>query len=318
MRANLTIGILALASSFFMVDSLAAQGRLKPFTSGDGRIHSAPTLQVIEMDLHPGQVQTINLWPRYHTVLEFPFPVARVDGGDSDVFAPDIVGNKLTLKAIDVDVVETSMTIILGDAKQTLIPFLIRADSTQPMAYVVRFTDPVEKHLNLAEAEIAKTLNATVGTQVTKLSEENIRQRLLHSGGSITIQKSASVGVHGGKITLTAEQAEQMPGPDGRPRLYLRYRISNGGFKAVDDAQVVARVSTKRRHWLFFTKTTHREVTEVEEIRTAGVVPVQGAVRGLMIIDGLELKANQALHLEMISDGGKRHIRVDRVLVGEQ
>lgn len=138
----------------------ACAERLCRVDEGDGRIHGAPTMPVTLAEMHPGQVQTLNLHPRYHAVLEFPYPVLRVDAGDPKVFAATIVGSKMTLKATRARKVETTMSIILADADMTVLPFIIRADSTQPFMYVVRYTDPVAKHLNAAEASIAARLQA--------------------------------------------------------------------------------------------------------------------------------------------------------------
>src|SRR5690606_15147993 len=156
---------------------LHGQERLRPITEGDGRIHGAPTLQVSEMDLHPGQVQTINLHPGFHTILEFPYPIARVDAGDPDIFLAAIVGNKLSLKATKLVRSETSMSIILADADLTVVPFVVRTDETQPMLYVVRYTDPVSKHLNEAESRIADRLARENEQRIAELAEMRLRQQ---------------------------------------------------------------------------------------------------------------------------------------------
>jgi hypothetical protein len=306
---------LALVTAMILVPTGVSAQR-PPVSQGDGRVHGAPVLQVTEMDLKPGQVTTINLHPRFHTVLEFPAVVARVDGGDPDVFQVDLIGHKITLKALDVDIVETSMTVILGDARQTLIPFLVRADSTQPMAFVVRFTDGIARHLNEEEARIAARLNSNVDSRVTGLAEEHVRQRLLFKSGTINIGKHVDIGPRAERIRLIIEDAEQMPGPSGEPRLYLRYRILNGTRVPMADAHLVTRVETKKRRLLLFSRTEATDMGRVEDVRTDMVIPAGGAVRGMLILDGVHLRSNQAISIELVAFSGRRAGKVERVLVG--
>src|SRR5690606_5991103 len=161
------------------------------------------------------------------------------------------VGNKVMLKSIEVDARETSMTIILGDARQTLVPFLVRTDSTGPMAYVIKFDDPAVAHLNRAEAEIASRLTSNVNARVASLAEESLQQRLLFKSGSIRIDKQESVGPRGERIGLIIEDAEQMPGDGGEPRLYIRYRILNETPIPLGEAHLGAPTDTHQRKVLF-------------------------------------------------------------------
>lgn len=308
--------IVAIAISLLAARPAFAQGRLQPFSAGDGRIHSAPTLEVVEMDLHPGQVTTINLHPRYHTVLEFPYVVARVDGGDQDVFMVDPIGNKLTLKAIDIDVAETSMTVILGDPQQTLIPFLVRVDTTQPMAYVVKFTDPITKHLNEAERQISERLSSNIDARVATLAEAHVRQRLLFRAGTVNINKSKFVGPSGERVGFVVEDAELMPGPSGEPQVYIRYRIVNLTPIPLDDANIVAKIGTKRRRKFFFSQVDYLELSIAEDVRTTSTIPAGAAARGLLILEGLTLQPNQELTLELHAFRNRRTVKIDRVLVG--
>lgn len=317
----MSLRIFTLAAVLFAIvpSTLAAQsGRLRPVSDGDGRIHGAPTMPVSEMDLHPGQVQTLNLHPRYHAVIEFPFPVAQVDAGDPDVFSASIVGNKLTLSANRVRKAETSMSVMLGDANLTVVPFLVRADSTQPFVYIVRYTDPVAKHLNAAESQIADRLQADVDERVAELSEQRLQQRLLLAGDLVRIGKRTSVGSAGERLTLVVESAQQIPSADGNPRLYVRYRILNQTIAPLEDLVITPRIVTTRRRWLFFTRTEVLDVYDVQDVRTSAAIPPGTAASGLLIFDSFDLQSSrESLTLEATAFNGQRVVVVDRVLVGE-
>ncbi|HEX7070899.1 MAG TPA: hypothetical protein VF190_08840, partial [Rhodothermales bacterium] len=260
--------IVALAATFSPAPA-SAQGRLKSVEEGDGRIHGAPTIQVTEMDLHPGQVQTLNLNPRMHAVLEFPYPVARIDAGDPEVFSASIIGNKITLKATKLSRAETSMSVILGDADLTVVPFLVRADSTQPFSYVIRYTDPLSKHLNAAEAAIAERLKAENDTRVADLAEVRLQQRLLLASDVVHIGKRRVIGEPGERFGIEIQNAQQMSGPDGRPRLYIRYKVLNQTVVPLSDLYFVVRIDTHKHRFLFFDKTVSRELYDVQDVRLA-------------------------------------------------
>lgn len=290
-------------------------GVVRPFSEGDGRIHGSPVLQVACMDLQPGQVTTINLHPRFHTTLQFHSPVARIDAGDSDVFRAEIVGNKIMLKAIEIDIKETSMTVILGDARQTLVPFLIRADSTSPLAYVIKFDDPAVRHIADSERQIASRLSSNVDARVASLAEESVQQRLLFKSGTIEIDKRTVVGPRGERVGLIIEDAEQMPGEAGEPRLYIRYRIMNETPLPLTDAHLVSRIDSEERRYLFFGRTNSMELGH-EDVRTDLTIPAGASVRGLLILDGVHLLDSQSLSIELVAFQGRRRALVERVLVG--
>lgn len=311
--------LLASALLVSAVPHLFAQdaSKLKPVSEGDGRIHGAMTMAVSEADLHPGQVQTINLQPRFHTVLEFPYPVARIDVGDDAVITAAIVGNKVTLKAVKLSRTETSMTLILGDANLTVVPFLVRADSTQPAPFVIRYTDPVTQHMNAAEAAIAARLQADQHRQVGELAELRLQQRLLTSGDAVRIDRKGSVSHNGESIELTIESAQEIPTEDGTPKLYLRYRLTNRTLAPVNDLRFALTVLRRDRHFLFFTKTTSREVYDVQDVRTNTVIPAGGAIAGLLVLDQVPVQeARESLQVEASVFGGARKVSVTDVLFG--
>lgn len=317
MRRIFSFGTLAVALGLLMPGGAVAQERVRDFTDGDGRIHGAPVLQVTEQDLHPGQVQTINLHPRFHSVLEFPYPIAQVHTGDPDVFMASIVGNKLTLKATRVVETETNMSVVLGDANLTIVPFLVRADSTQPLIYVVRYTDPVAQHLNAAEAEIAARLESDVDVRVERLAEERLRQRLLYSSRVVEINKSEIVGSAGERFGLTIQTAQRIPGPAGEPRMYLRYRVFNQTVAPLSDLHFVVRIHRHERKWLFFDDTDVREVYDVEDVRTVSPIPAGTAAEGLLIMEAVDLQDNETMSIEAIGFNGQRRVTIERVLVGD-
>lgn len=290
----------------------------KLYSSGDGRIHGAPVLPVTYMELKPDAVQTINLHPGFHTILEFPYPVARVDGGDDRVLMAEVIGNKVILKAADVDVLETSMSVILGDADLTFITYLVRADSTQPMSFAVRFTDSAVEHINRATERIASELSKNIDRRVEVLAEENLRRKMLFGPGAITINKRKFVEDNNGyRFGIIVEQAEQMPGPNREPRLYIRYRLVNETPRALHDAHLVVRFNQRKRKWGVLSETTSVEIPGVRDERTSLTIPPGESIRGLLIMDGVVLNSsNEWLSIEAVSLGGKVQAMVDRVLVG--
>lgn len=296
---------------------LSAQERVRPFDEGDGRIHGAPVLQVTEQDLHPGQVQTINLLPGYHTILEFPYPIASVHAGDPDVFLASIVGNKLSLKATRLTRSETNMSVILADADLTLVPFLIRADSTQPPLYVVRYTDPVAKHLNDAEERIAERVTANNDERVEELAQMRLEQQLLWAGDVVEIDKTATVGGQGERTTLRIESAQEIRDESGARKLYLRYKIFNQSYAPIEDLHFVVRKVTHGRKLLVFNSRTEHELYDVRDMRTSDVVGPGAAARGVLVFDFPELTEDQSLEVEAIAFNGQRHITIERVLVGK-
>jgi len=295
---------------------LHGQERLREFSEGDGRIHGAPTLQVTEMDLHPGQVQTINLHPGFHTILEFPFPIARVDAGDPDIFLADIVGNKLSLKATKLVRSETSMSVILADADLTVIPFMIRTDETQPMLYVVRYTDPVSRHLNEAELRIARRLAEDNEARIVELAEMRLQQQLLWASDVLKINKEAKAGRDGERIVLKIENAQTFLGADNTAKTYLRYKIHNGTVMPMEDLYFIVRVVRHKRKFLFFDSRSERELYDVRDVRTANPVPAGTAARGLLIFDAPQLRKDESIEIEAVAFNNQRHLVIERALVG--
>lgn len=312
--AGIFLGLAVLPTARAQAQDL---GRLRAVSDGDGRIHGGPTMPVSEADLQPGQVQTLNLHPRYHAVLEFPYPIARIDAGDPEVFSATIVGNKVTIKATKVSRAETSMSIMLGDAQLTVVPFLVRADSTEPFAYVIRYTDPVAKHLNQAEAQIAAALQRDVDLRVAQLSEVRMQQRLLTAGDVVRIAQTGEAGRPGERLLVTIESAQQLPGDDGRPRLYVRYRARNETVAPLTDLVFSAHVERSARRGLVFTTTTSKDLYDVTDVRSVTTIPPGAAATGLLIFDDFALASDEeSLTLDIQAFNGQRRLTLHRVLVG--
>ena len=308
---------LALVAIIIPASSLLGQDRVKSVDEGDGRIHGAAVMPVSGTDLHPGQVQTINLHPRYHTVLEFPYPVARIDAGDPDVFSASIDGNDVTLKATKVTRAETSMSLKLADANGTVIPFLIRADSTQPYVYVIRYTDPVAKHLNQAEAQISTTLQADDDKRVSQLANIRLQQILLHAGDLASIDRTESVGDAGERLTVNILSAQTLPGEDGQPRLYLRYSVLNQTVAPLSDLVFTAHIVSTDRKMLVFQKSVAQDVYDIQDVRTTATIPAGTMAYGLLIFDDLNLaNQNESLTIDANAFNNQRHLTFNRVLVG--
>jgi hypothetical protein len=211
----------------------------------------------------------------------------------------------------------TNMSIILGDVDGTVVPFMVRADSTQPYVQLVRYTDPISKHLNAAEAAIANRLQADVNDRVNRLAEERLQQRLLLAGEPVRLGKKASTGKDGDRLTLELEGAQPLPGDDGRPRLYVRYRVKNGTIAPLPDLHFVLRVDRTTRRFFLFERTVSREMFDVQDVRSSATVPAAGAVAGLLIIDDLDLKGgSESLSVEAVGFNGQRAVKIDRVMVG--
>lgn len=306
------LAVLAIAAP----SDLLSQDRVRDVADGDGRVHGAPVMPVSESDLHPGQVQTINLHPRYHTVLEFPHQLVQVDAGDPDVFAAEIVGNKLQLKATRVARNETSMSVVLADADLTVVPFLVRADSTQPVVHVLRYTDPVARELNLATQRIADRLDSETSDRVNDLAEARLQQTLLNAGDPVPVNRRARAGTARDRMVVEIDNAQLVQTSGGTPRLYLRYEVQNRSIAPMEDLYFVVRVQSRERRWLFFRRTSTREVYDVQDRRESVVVPGGTAAKGLLIMDDIPLDANQSISVEAVAYGGQRRALVERVLTG--
>ena len=307
----------------FAITLLLVPGTLlaqTPPEVGDGRIAGAPVLPVETRDLKPNEVTVLNIHPGYHLTLEFPASIYRVDAGMRDIFQVDHEDYFLFIDPIEPLLDETTLTVILadafGDGRLTLVPFLVRSDTTQPASQTVRFNDPLSDHLNRSEAEIAQRLSSNVDRRVDTLAEERVRERILFKSGTIQIGKRDDVGPRGERVGFMVDDAEQMPGPAGEERVYIRYRIQNDTPIALEDAYVSARVRTQDRRWLFFSNESSRPHPYVEDLRSSTIIPPSGSVRGLIIFDELGLRPGQSLDLQLTSFDGRRTVEIPNVLVG--
>ncbi len=316
---RLTVGVYGiplLVAALMAPPMAAAQGRLKPISEGDGLVHGAPVLPVSAMDLHPGQVQSINLRPRATSLLEFPYAVAEVHAGDPDVLTASVRAGKVILKAARDTIAETNVLVLLGDAELTAIAFRVRVDSTQPQVDIVRFTDPVGKHLNEAEAEIARRVRADEDRRVNELTRERVLQQLLLAGNVVRIDRKAMAGSDRDRFGIDIESVQSLPGEDGRPRLYLRYRVLNGTIAPLADLAIVARIESPQRKWVVFEHRATRELADLRDIRATSVIPAGGSAYGLLILDPLQLEQHESLSIEAIGFNNQRHVKVDGVFVG--
>jgi hypothetical protein len=315
-RVPLLLSAALLALSPAMPASVQAQDRMHAVSDGHGGVEGAPVRPVQSLELHPGQVQAINLHPRFHMIVEFPYQVARIDAGDPDVFLAEVMGNKVALKATRVTRSETSMSVVLADAEMTVVPFLVRADSTQPIVYVLRYTDPVAKHLNAQESQIAARVKADNERRVDALTEDRLRQRMLLSSDVVRIDKQAAAGRAGERIILTIENAQEIPNERGAAQLYVRYQLLNQTSMPLSDLTFGARIATQQRKWGVMSRTSERALYDVHDERSAIEVPAGTLVSGILILDALDLQPNESLSIEASAFNGQRTVRLDRVLVG--
>jgi hypothetical protein len=209
------------------------------------------------------------------------------------------------------------MTVMLADAGMTILPFLVRADSTQPFVYIVRYTDPVAQHLNQAETAIAARLQADVDSRVEELAEKRLQQRLLLAGEVVRLNRSSTAGRPGEQVEVTLESAQTLPGDDGRPRLYIRYRVRNGTVAPLSDLAFTLSIRSTRRHKLVFESTEAHELYDFEDVRSSTLIPAGGMVTGLLILDELDLKGpHESLTVTATGFAAQRRVQLDDVLVG--
>jgi hypothetical protein len=320
MRRSIRVlpGLTALLALTALADPSYAQERLRDYRDGDGRIHGAPTLPVVEQDLHPGQVQTLNLSVNMHSVLEFPYPVAKIHAGDPSLLTAAIEGNKVILKSTRVTRAETNLSIILGDADFTVVPFLVRTDELQPVVFLVRFTDPLARHLVQVEADIAGRLSATMDQRVSDLAEARLRQRLLYAGQPQELNRSATARRGSDRLNVRLIGLIEVPETGGEGQSYLRYRIINQTIQPITDLHFVLRIVEKKRRWIFFEKETQREVYDVVDVRTAESVPAGMTANGLLVLPTPDLRYGSSLRIEFSAAAGAFTGSFDRVLSGTQ
>jgi hypothetical protein len=184
------------------------------------------------------------------------------------------------------------------------------------MIYVVRYTDPVSKHLNAAEAAIAARLQADNDSRLAELAEARLQQRLMMAGDLVRIGREATVGAVGERLTLRIESGQTLPGNDGRPKLYIRYKVLNQTVAPLDDLALTVRVVSKSRKNVVGTQRSAREVFDVQDVRSSPSVPAGTAVAGLLILDAFDLERSESLSIEATAFNAQRTITLDRVLVG--
>lgn len=305
--------LLALLLLVLPLSEAEGQERLRDFSEGDGRIHGPPVLEVSEQDLHPGQVQTISLYPGKHTLVEFPYPVVQVDVGDPEIFMTEVVGSKMTLKATEIDN-ETSMTVMLGDEDVTTVPFLVRSDEDHPPLFVVRYTDPVEEHLNRAEERIADRISSDQDREVADLAEHRVRQRLLLGAEPTVIDKTAEQGDARERIRLEVDFAHVIPSEHGSPELYIRYTLYNDTVVPLDHLDFSLTVDRRERRRIFFEELTSRDLHDIRHFMGADRIEPGRSVRGVLLVSKPDFGEGESLGLTLEVPGTGHHLRVERIL----
>lgn len=310
----LALGVLGLNLLGLAPAALAQSQAERPFDAGDGQLKGPAVRLISYAEIREDEVQTIALVPGYHMVIEFPYPVARLDVGDDSLFIVSKYANKLTVKATSPLAKETSVTISLADADLTVVPFIFRVDPLAPRVQVLRYTDPVAQELNRAKARIAANNNTEVNQKVSDLAEKRLVQRLLVASAPTVIDREASTDIPGGFIKLRIETVQQIPGPDGRPRIYLRYRFENGSLATISEEDLQFEVIGIRADNKFWGKTIKTPYYDVEDVRTAASVRGGTAILGMLSFDTPDLQPGETLTIIARAFGGKKSVQVDQVL----
>lgn len=300
---------LVAAATHPTVAQSSPQGRV------EGRIQGAPTAQVTEIAMNPQAVQVLNLHPFRHLDIVLPYPAEWVNGGDDAVFTVVQKDNILSLAALDLSRVETSMSVRLKDPSRTLLSFLVRVDSTMPLVYKLLITDERQQTSRAIETEIASRLAAEFDSRVNALAEMMFQQMLIYSGSPREINRKAGEGGGNDRVELVVHSAQGVPGLNGgATQLHIRYTIHNRALVPISDG--FFRLYIQREKASVFGRTQRSPLYDVRDVRTSEIVPPGSSVRGILILDMPSMDAQDALHLDMILRGGTRILSLERLLVG--
>lgn len=292
-----------------------AQGE-RPFDAGNGQ-SKGPTVKLVSYaELKSDEVQTIALVPGYHMVIEFPYPVARMDVGDDSLFTVSKYANKLTVKATSPVAKETSVTISMADADLTVIPFIFRVDPLAPRVQVLKYTDPIAQELNRAKARIAANNNAEVNQRVSDLAEKRMVQRLLVASNPTVINREGTLAIQGGFVRLKVETVQQIPGPNGPPRLYLRYRFENSSLVTIGEEDLEFEVIGVRADNKFWGKNVQTPYYDIEDTRTSATIRGGSAILGILSLDTPDLQKGETLTIRAKLFGGTKILEVTQALTG--
>lgn len=284
-------------------------------TPNAGQQRGPVTGLVAQQELRPGEVQTISLVPGYQMTLEFPYPIVRVDVGDDSLFIASKYSNKLALRAATQRLAETSVNLTLGDADLTVVPMIVRIDSLAPRVQVLRYTDPMSQELNRSATRIAERLAAETDSRVEQLTETRLRQRLLLASTPQPLNRQAEVRGPEGRVRLLLDQIQQVPGDDGQPRLYVRYRVENFSPVAIADLQI--RIQVVRTAGTIFGRAVRADVYDLEDARSSQEA-IQGgtSVLGLLSMLPPALRDGETVSIVATFWNGTRSMTIDRVIAG--
>lgn len=267
---------------------------------GDGRVHGAEVMPVVRAPLRPGQVTTLNLHPYEHSVIEFPYPIVRIDGGvsgDSAIFVASKFGNKMTITATKLSNHHTTMSVVLGDADLTTVPYNVTTDRSKPMPNKIVYYDSAATMQERLTDKITGANDIRIKTKADELAERIMRDRLLMASQPTEINKEANTGPEGNKLTLFIESAQSIPTGEGQgAKLYIRYRFVNGGRATVEDLHFSARRAQESSS--VFGKEQSTDIYDLDDsTRTAKVIPGGTAIIGLVIMDQPDLHAGERLDI---------------------
>lgn len=283
---------------------------------GDGLVHGAPVRPVSDAVLIPGDVQQLNLHPRKSVTLLLPYPIDHLSGGDADVFKADAFRSDLTLIPTAVTTRETNFQVHFQDPAHPPVAFRVRVDTTQPAADLIRYVDPVDRYLRRVRTDFEAQLRADEDARVSALATHRVEQLLLLASDPRRIDRTARDLGPDGALEATVETVQSMPGEDGRPRLWIHYRVTNRTSTPLTDLVAVALVVRRTRRWVFLQRRQSAELTTTRDIRTAPTVPPGGAVHGLLILDQMQLERHQALAVEFIGFHDRHHVTIDHLVAG--
>lgn len=276
----------------------------RPLPAEDGRIHAAPTRPVSYLDMAPGSVQVVPLSPRYHTILEFPLNVFRVDMGDRDIGLVEQIGNKVIIKPVAF-YGETSFTVMLDDDNLTVVPFLVRPDTAASPVYVLRFTDPISEHVREAEEAIVARAEATAMANLATRAEELVQQRAL-MGFDVAYfpdkAQASQLNKYGERVTLEVVKVLYMQTSQNVERAYLLYRVANLTRHSIDGLELSLAMEPKGAK-----KAKASDIMEVYDLvdtRAGMPVPSGTLAEGLLVFDRPAMGGGESFRVTLTNPAG--------------
>jgi type IV secretory pathway VirB9-like protein len=275
-----------------------------PLNTGDGRTHGAPTREVSYAAMTPDAVQTLLLNPHYHMMVEFPDDVLRIDVGDQKIAKFAIIDNKVSIKAARTEG-ETSMTIILDDDRHTVLAFKIRCSAAATPVSILRFTDPVAKHIREDEIAMAeryeKIARAKQGVQLENLIRSRLTMGLDVDLFDPTRAQESQLNKFGERVTLQLVKIVYLAVSPTQFRAYLHYRIANLTAKPLESPTLSLSLAGPARRQ---GDVESEEVYDVEDSRGGAVVPPGTLVDGLLVFDRPALKDGDLFSVSLEAPSG--------------